>query len=103
MTGVVIVGGTGYIGRRLVDRILEEGVYEPIVVTSRSPPQVVLEKNPSWKEKVRVVRWSPLEERFPADNLGDYVLVNLAGERITGLWTPWKKRRIWDTKKLKKN
>lgn len=99
---IVVLGATGFIGSHLVEMLLDSGPYTGIVVVTRRDPRVVLEERPWWRGRVELVRWRPHMGEplvLPGDLLEEgYDLVNLAGERITGPWTPGKRRRIWESR-----
>jgi uncharacterized protein (TIGR01777 family) len=70
---VLVAGGTGFIGRALVEALRARG--DEVWVLSRSP------------KREGEIGYDNLPER--AD-----VIVNFAGEWVVGLWTPAKKRKI---------
>lgn len=90
---VIVTGGTGLIGGKLVDSLAEDG--HEVIVLSRNPQRhtapagVTLEK---WDAKT-AAGWGHLAD-------GADAIVNLAGESIAGegfppdRWTPEKKARI---------
>jgi uncharacterized protein (TIGR01777 family) len=86
---VFITGGTGFIGRRLVQHLLEEGRI-PLVLT-RSPERA----RPRMPAGVELVGGDPT---VPGDWMARVkeadAAVNLAGEIIFGRWTKEKKERI---------
>ncbi len=90
---VVITGGTGLIGRRLVDRLIQAG--HRAVVLSRAPERVT-----DLPEGAAVARW----DRAAVDDLaatisGADAVVHLAGENIGGgRWTKPRKRRIRESR-----
>ena len=85
---VLITGGTGFIGRRLLSRLAEAG--DEAVVLSRSPERVgPLPGDP------RVYAWDPLREQAPAAAFeGVEVVFHLAGASVAGRWTRAHKERI---------
>jgi len=80
---VAVSGGTGFIGRGVVQRFLDRG--DEVLVVSRNP------------EKVRAGRgvgWDAIGEIASAD-----VVLNFAGENIGGgRWTAERKRRILESR-----
>ncbi|HEY3826239.1 MAG TPA: NAD-dependent epimerase/dehydratase family protein, partial [Bryobacteraceae bacterium] len=88
----VISGGTGFIGRRIVDRLLRDGHY--VGVWSRQPG----------KEKRAAVAsfyWDPLKGGPPADSLNTMdAVIHLAGEPVAQRWNAEVKRRIRDSRVL---
>jgi len=87
---VIITGGTGFIGRPLSLRLVQEG-YEVVCLTRDA---AAAEKK--WDNKVRFVDW----DAKTAAGWGEYAdgaeaIVNLAGDSIgSGRWTGEKKRKI---------
>lgn len=85
---VVITGGTGFVGRRVVEHLVAKG-HEPVVFTrdaSRSRDLI--------HPKAEVVSWAegaPLWETRLREAQG---VVNLAGEAIAQRWTRKAKERI---------
>ena len=80
---VLVTGGTGFVGSRLVEALLDAGHYA--IVLSRKPG----------KAKVPGNAWTVgALDAIPGDTRID-AIVNLAGEPIaSGLWTPAKRKRI---------
>ncbi len=86
---VFITGGTGFIGRRLVQRLLE-GSHIPLVLT-RSPERA----RPRMPAGVELVNGEPsVSGDWMARVTEADAAVNLAGEIIFGRWTKEKKERI---------
>ncbi len=90
----IISGGTGFIGRRVVDRLLRETHY--VGVWSRKPG---LDK----RTAVATHIWDPLssgpEGTPPSESLnGMDCVIHLAGENVAQRWTPEVKRRIHDSR-----
>lgn len=83
---VTITGGTGFIGRRLVDRLLAGGHEVHLLVRTPKtalPPEVGLSI------------WNAMAGPPPAASLEEAdAVVHLAGEPIAQRWTPEIKRRI---------
>lgn len=84
---ILVTGGTGFVGRRLVEALDAAG--NSVIVLSRRPARAVMPQG------VRCVR--------SLDEIGDEAridaIVNLAGEPISnGLWTAAKRRRIIDSR-----
>jgi uncharacterized protein len=91
---VTIAGGTGFVGKRLCETLLQSG-HEPTVIT-RSPASA----RSSLPAAVHLQAWDPdaadahleLPEKTDA-------IVNLAGESIAGgRWTEQRKRRIRESR-----
>jgi len=88
----IISGGTGFIGRHLVDRLLKNGHY--VGVWSRKPG---LDK----RTAVATHSWDPLGGDPPLESLnGMDCVIHLAGENVAQRWTPDVKRRIRDSRVL---
>ena len=88
---VLITGATGFVGTRLVHRLLEQG--HSVTALTRSP-----EKAAARTRGVDFVRWDvggqvPLDAVRKAD-----AIVNLAGESVNGRWSNAKKARIMDSR-----
>ncbi len=91
---LAITGGTGFIGRRLVRRILDEGrdgvrVFTRDAVRAKSclPPEV------------DVVAWEPVAGPPPPGALeGVGAVINLAGESVAQRWTQVVKQRIRESR-----
>lgn len=88
----VISGGTGFIGRRIVDRLLKNGHY--VGVWSRKPGN---EK----RSAVASFSWDPLLGEPPAESLNTMdAVIHLAGEPVAQRWNDEVKRRISDSRIL---
>jgi hypothetical protein len=92
---VLVTGGTGFIGRRLVSRLVARG--DEVVVLSRRPPLA--------SKKVvatRLLAWNPETGPPTPDAFGAIdAVVNLHGESIAGgRWTAAKKERIRNSRVL---
>ncbi len=96
---ILIAGGSGLIGRALVDLLLEEG--HEITVLSRAPDRASLPSD------VTVVKWDARSVQGWAHVVEEMdAIVNLAGESIAGggplpaRWTASRKRRILESRLL---
>ncbi len=94
---ILITGGTGLIGRALIDRLLPDG--HEIIVLSRHPHRASLPAG------VQVVGWDARSAQGWAQWVeGANAVVNLAGESIAGKgpipsrWTADRKRRIRESR-----
>jgi hypothetical protein len=88
----VISGGTGFIGRRIVDRLLKDGHY--VGVWSRRPGR----EN---RAAVASFSWDPLQGEPPAESLNMMdAVIHLAGEPVAQRWNADVKRRIRDSRVL---
>ena len=92
---VLVTGGTGFVGRRLVARLAGRG--DDVVVLSRDPGKVE-----AGLRAGRILAWDPMAGPPRPDALnGVEAAVNLLGESIAGgRWTEEKKRRIRDSRLL---
>ena len=88
----IVSGGTGFIGSRIVDRLLQDGHY--VGVYSRQPGR---EK----RAAVASFYWDPLAGEPPADSLSTMdAVIHLAGEPVAQRWNAEVKRRIRDSRVL---
>lgn len=88
----VISGGTGFIGRCIVDRLIQGGHY--VGVWSRKPG---LEK----RNAVQSFSWDPLQGEPPEESLNKMdAVIHLAGEQVAQRWNPKVKQRIRDSRVL---
>src|SRR5690625_304078 len=79
---ILMTGGTGFIGSRLVEKLVDEGnhVY-------------VLTRNPNQYQDTEYVSF--ISYQFPIKRLPFiHVMINLAGESLFGYWSPKKKEAI---------
>ncbi len=86
---VVVAGGSGFIGRKLIDALLQE--HHEVTLISRTP-----EKTENFFPGVQVRFWDAKNETALTDILdGTDVVVNLTGESIASKrWTRIQKERI---------
>ncbi len=91
---VAIAGGTGFVGSRLVERLLAEG--HQVLILTRNPASV--KPAPS----VEVVAYNPQESGAWQQSIsGCDAVVNLAGEPIAEKrWTPEHKKEIINSRKI---
>jgi uncharacterized protein (TIGR01777 family) len=88
---IVIAGGTGFLGRPLVEALVRDG--HELVVLSRSQTMRAA--------GARTARWNPNGETgsWASEIDGADAIVNLAGESIAGKrWTAAQKQRILDSR-----
>jgi uncharacterized protein (TIGR01777 family) len=83
MMKIAVTGGSGFIGRRLISHLQQQG--HDIINISRSSKAVVPD--------VRTVTWDQLQTHS-AELAGLDAIVNLAGESINQRWTAAAKERI---------
>jgi len=87
-----VSGGTGFIGRRVVDRLLRDQHY--VGVWSRQPGK---EK----RAAVASFSWDPLQGEPPAESLNAMdAVIHLAGEPVAQRWNAEVKQRIRDSRVL---
>ena len=88
----IISGGTGFIGSRVVDRLLANTDY--VAIWSRKPG---LEK----RIGVASHSWDPLNEEPPEESVNNMdTVIHLAGEPVAQRWNPEVRRRIQDSRVL---
>jgi hypothetical protein len=87
---ITVTGATGFIGRRLVDRLLAEG--HAVCILART----LRKGTPA---SVRFSLWDAMESDPPEESLSAAdAVVNLLGEPVGQRWTPAVKRRILDSR-----
>ena len=85
----LITGGTGLIGKSIVQLLIEKNHH--INVLSR--------KRVEDTKQVRYYQWSPKNQTIDFTCIDDVdVIINLAGENIFGLWTKSKKKKILESR-----
>ncbi len=89
MKKVLVTGGTGFIGRRLVERLLDRG--DRVTVLTRDAARA----SRHFPERVRCAAWTPGKEGPWVEEL-DVVdaIVHLAGENVATRWSGAVKDRI---------
>ncbi len=88
----IVSGGTGFIGRRIVERLLQDGHY--VGVYSRQPGREI-------RAAVAAYYWDPLAGEPPADSINTMdAVIHLAGEPVAQRWNAEVKRRIRDSRVL---
>jgi uncharacterized protein (TIGR01777 family) len=88
---ITITGATGFIGRRLIDRLAAE------------PHQLhALSRHTNIKFgdiAVWITKWDPMAEDPPPESVANAdAIVHLAGEPVAQRWTPEAKRKIRDSR-----
>jgi uncharacterized protein (TIGR01777 family) len=88
----IVSGGTGFIGRRIVERLLRDNHY--VGVWSRRPGA---EK----RTAVASFSWDPLQGEPPDDSVNTMdAVIHLAGENVAQRWNAAVKARIRDSRVL---
>ena len=88
----IVSGGRGFIGRRVVDALLQDGHY--VAVWSREP-------NLETRNAVGAFFWDPLGAEPAEESLTRYdAVVHLAGEPVSQRWTAEAKQKIRDSRVL---
>lgn len=88
----IVSGGTGFIGKRLVEALQKNGHY--VAVWSRNPGR-------EQRTAVEAFRWDPLEGEPQEESLNGFdVVIHLAGEPVAQRWNQEVKRKIRDSRVL---
>lgn len=88
----IVSGGSGFIGRRLVEKLLGAGHY--VAVWSREPGRET-------RDAVGAFYWDPLGPEPAEESLTNYDAVfHLAGEPVAQRWTAEAKQKIRDSRVL---
>jgi uncharacterized protein (TIGR01777 family) len=91
---ILVTGGTGFIGKRLVERFSEEG-HQTTVLTRRRNPEKDLPRG------VVVLAGDPMQEGEWQNEIANQdVIINLAGASIFSRWTEESKKKIRDSRIL---
>lgn len=87
---VVLAGATGFIGRSLISRLVEN--QHEVILLTRSPEKF----SGSWGDSVRPVLWNGRSAGIWQDCVeGAEGVINLCGESVAGKkWTPEQKNKI---------
>jgi len=82
----IVSGGTGFIGRQIVNDLLAQGHYAGVY--SRRPGDAA-------RTAIATYRWDPMDGEPPVDSVHDMdAVIHLAGERIDQRWNPEVKEKI---------
>jgi uncharacterized protein (TIGR01777 family) len=89
---IFITGGTGFVGRNLVSRLLQEGNEVSVLTRSARPKETA-------SSKVHYVQGDPMKGGPWQDSVKEHdVVVNLAGASLFKKWTPEYKRAIRESR-----
>ena len=90
MKSILITGGTGLIGSRLIKEI-DKSVYQIYILTR---------KKISDKNGIKYIQWDPDNSMLDISHVRNlYSIINLAGESIDGSrWTSRHKRKILESR-----
>lgn len=87
---VTITGGTGFVGRRLVARLLEGGHFVHLLVRHAKT---------GFGPQVRCSIWNAMDlEPVPESVAEADAVIHLAGEPVSQRWTPAAKKKIRDSR-----
>ena len=97
---IAVIGATGFVGSRLVDRLTAEG--HQVVIFTRSAPKAEQVLPKSAYPSLEIVTYNPLESGAWQDQIsGCDGVVNLAGEAIAeSRWTPERKQLLMNSRKI---
>jgi uncharacterized protein len=91
---VAVVGGTGFVGTRLIERLQEEGHQVLLLVRNRSKAQAQF-------PKVEVVEYSPKQSGPWQQSIsGCDGVINLAGEPLATRWNDSIKKEVLESRTL---
>ncbi len=95
---IVITGGTGFLGSRLTETLLEQG--HEITLLSRTAPAFAAALEKRLGKKIAGVAWDASKESPPAEPLKNVdAILHLAGECwLDGRWNEEKKRQIRESR-----
>jgi uncharacterized protein (TIGR01777 family) len=86
---ITLTGATGFIGRRLIDRLLSDG----------HSLHVLARRNPQIDSRIHFAPWDALNAEFPAEVVQRAeAIIHLAGEPVAQRWTREAKERIRRTR-----
>lgn len=87
---VLVTGGTGFIGRKLIEALLQRG--DSVLLLTRSPERA----QKSLPKGARAAFWDPLKEGSWLEEVGHaQAVVHLAGEPVVTRWTDEARKAIF--------
>ena len=86
---IIVAGGTGFIGKRIVNSFVENGFNVCVLTRNASKHKTTFSKN------VTVIEWSTVNPELLREI---NILVKLNGEKVDQLWTKSVKRKILDSR-----
>ncbi len=97
---VAVVGATGFVGSRLVERLTAEG--HQVIVFTRNALKAEQVFPKSAYPNLEIIAYDPIESGAWQDSIaGCDGVVNLAGEAIAETrWTPERKRSLMDSRQI---
>ncbi|MEM9947395.1 MAG: TIGR01777 family oxidoreductase [Cyanobacteria bacterium P01_D01_bin.36] len=96
---IAVTGATGFVGTRLVERLLAEGHDVKVFTRSVEKAQKVFAGDKF--KPVEYVAYTPMQSGdWQATISGCEGVVNLAGEPISERWSAERKKRIMDSRKI---
>ncbi|MEM4694072.1 MAG: TIGR01777 family oxidoreductase [Nitrososphaerota archaeon] len=91
---VFILGGTGFIGKYLVDFFYQRGVEVFLLVRN-------IQKIKEVKPGIKIIQGDALVKGYWQEKISEMdLIINLVGETIFKRWTPEYKKKIWDSRIL---
>lgn len=91
---VLVTGGTGFVGQRVVEKLLDHG--HEVVISTRSVPRAILTCGP----RCQYVLWGDTKSPAPAEAFtGVDAIIHLMGENIgEKRWDEEQKKKIYDSR-----
>ena len=86
---IIVAGGTGFIGKRIVNSFVENGFNVCVLTRNATKHKTTFSKN------VTVVEWSTVNPDLLRET---NILVKLNGEKVDQLWTKSVKRKILNSR-----
>ena len=96
---IAVTGATGFVGTKLVDRLIEEGHDVKVFTRSEAKARKVFAADKF--KPVEYVTYTPIESgEWQAEISGCEGVINLAGEPISERWSAERKNRIMNSRKV---